>query len=252
MLFELGLGKQVVGVTKFDHYPEAVERIARVGGFLDLNTELVVSLKPDLIVLLKEQASLTQRFEQLGLSTLVIEHRRINGILESLSAVGERCGVVDVGSNARKRLEAEITNFRRRLADTNRPLVAVVAGRDIGAGSIRSAFLSGNDGFYSDLVELAGGKVAYQGATVSLPGVSLEGLIALKPDIILDVVPGFELQGFSLNDLEHDWADARKNIALKNTRIVFLSDDFAQIPGPRFDLLLDVIARAIHPEKFSG
>lgn len=251
VLFSIGLGKHVVGVTKFDHFPKEVEQISRIGGFLDLNTELVVALRPDLIILLKEQTAFAERFNQLGLSTLVVEHRHVDAILQSLTTIANKCGVEDAAIGKRAQLEQAILQIKEKVAGLKRPRVAAIASRELGAGGIRAAFLSGNDGFYADLIEIAGGEVAYQGATVSLPGISLEGLIALKPDIILDIVPEFTHQGVTLADLKHDWVEVQNSTSLRQARIVFLSDDFAQIPGPRFDQLLLLIARALHPEKFS-
>lgn len=250
VFFELGLGDRVVAVTKFDHYPPQVEQLPNIGGFLDLNTELVVSLKPDLIVLLKEQESFAQRFAQLGLKTLSLEHRHIEGILNSISTVANFCKVEAAGIKKQAQLEDSLNQIKSRVSNLSQPRVAVVVARELGVGSIRSAFLSGNDGFYSDLVRVAGGQVAYQGTTVSLPGVSLEGLIALNPDIILDVVSEFQEQGLTIEQLQLDWKQAQQSSNLAHTRIVFLVDNFAQIPGPRFNLLLEKIAKAIHPEVF--
>ena len=50
ILFTLGLDEEIVGVTDFCNYPEAALTKQRIGGFVNPSIEKIVSLKPDLIL----------------------------------------------------------------------------------------------------------------------------------------------------------------------------------------------------------
>src|SRR5947209_4260361 len=50
MIFAMGAGDRVVGVSAYDRYPPQVDRIARVGGLIDPNVERIFSRKPDLVI----------------------------------------------------------------------------------------------------------------------------------------------------------------------------------------------------------
>ncbi len=68
-LYALGLGDRVVGVTRDCHYPPEVENVKKtgnVGGYYDPNFEAIVALKPDLVIMLEEQARALPNFEKLG------------------------------------------------------------------------------------------------------------------------------------------------------------------------------------------
>src|SRR4029453_11970469 len=61
MLFAIGAGDAVVGVSSFDHYPPAVARKTRVGGLLDTDFERILALKPDLVIVYGTQGPLIER-----------------------------------------------------------------------------------------------------------------------------------------------------------------------------------------------
>jgi iron complex transport system substrate-binding protein len=107
-------------------------------------------------------------------------------------------------------------------------------------GSGGEIFISGRDGFYDDLITLAGGVNAYREETLKFPAISDEGLIRLDPDIILEMVPDLagEADRESLMDL---WRSKHGIKAVREGQVHILGDDYVVVPGPRFvDLLEDI------------
>ncbi len=79
----------LVGVDTNSNYPSAVNSIKHIGGGLTPNIELIVSLKPDLVLMSKNER-ISQRLEQLGLKVFVLEsvrHRDVLRTLEKLDAI---------------------------------------------------------------------------------------------------------------------------------------------------------------------
>src|SRR5437868_2810407 len=83
VLFDLGLGEHIVGVSRFDRYPPEAERIEKIGGFLDPNLEAIVRLTPDIVFILSEHSETGARLTKLHLKTFTVDHRSIRGIIDS-------------------------------------------------------------------------------------------------------------------------------------------------------------------------
>src|SRR5205823_5294687 len=90
MLFAIGEGKRVVGVSSYDEYPPEVKRLPRVGGLLDPNVERLLALKPDLVVLYQTQNELKQRLDRAGIAYYSYEHRALADITVTLRTIGAR------------------------------------------------------------------------------------------------------------------------------------------------------------------
>ena len=251
ILFALGMGERVVGVTRYCLYPPEAQTLPRIGGHLDPNYEAIVALDPDLIILLREHEATRKRLETLGRETLVVSHRTLSGVLDSIGAIG-RTGLRE--REARETV-AEMRRKLRRIEDRTarqkRPKVLVTVGRPLGGGRIEDVYIAGRDGFYEEMIKIAGGRGAYRG-TLPYPKVSLEGIIAMKPDVIIDMVSGLADKGLEAQDVANDWRVLPGVPAIENGRVYVLDEDFATIPGPRCVQTVEEIARVLHPKPETG
>jgi len=256
VLFALSLGERVAGVTRYcDYPPEAVGKPV-VGGYFDVNYEMLLSLNPDLVVLLAEHEDARTRLAELGFETLRVSHSRVSGILESITTIADRCDVKEAGDRLRLSLEKRIRDLQENLlsasprprvpaSDRTPPRVLVAVGRLMDKGSGGEIFISGRDGFYDDLIRLGGGENAYREETLKFPAISDEGLIRLEPDIILEMVP--DLSGKADEDSLMDlWRRKPHVRAVREGRIHNLGADHVVVPGPRFVLLLEEMAKIIN------
>ena len=192
LLFDLDLGSSLVGVTRFCRYPEEAKGIRSVGGMYDLSLERVVAERPTSVFSLQENSSALLPLQRFGIPVSLMEHRNIAGIIESYRIVGKRCAIesrAEERIRALKSVEAEVATRCRAARGGSAPLrVMVVVGR---AGTARQGaplYISGSDGFYSDLLKLLGADNVQSGTTVAVPTISHEGILALNPDVILEVV----------------------------------------------------------------
>jgi iron complex transport system substrate-binding protein len=232
VLYDVDLGERVVGVTRYCRYPEAAQKLPNIGGFYDMSVESIVALKPTLVVALAEHESVRRSLENLGVSTLAVDHTTPKGIKESFQKLGARCGVETEAAarvEALERREAAL-RFADRVVPPLRALVVV--GRANEGSPTSSIYVSGNDGFYSGILELLGVLNVNNDATMTLPTLSPEGLLALKPDVILEVV-GKDDPAVT-TDRKQLWARYPQLPAVRNNRILVLDTDYATIPGPRY------------------
>ncbi len=246
VLFALGVGDRVVGVTRYcDHPPEAATR-PQVGGYLDPSYEAIVALRPDLVLLIQDQADTERRLGQLGLATLRVDHHDVAGILASVERIAAACDVVERGVVLRRTLEARLAAVAATVPPGPPPRVLVVVGRAAGGGSVSSVWAAGPGAFYEDVLRLAGAANACATGGVPYPELSREGLGSLDPDVIVDVQPRLAEQGLDAAAAVADWQGLVEVRAVREGRVVVLGDDFMEIPGPRVVDAVEAVAAAVH------
>lgn len=248
ILFALGLGDRVVGVTRYCLYPPEAQSRAKIGGHLDPNYEAVVALKPDLIVLREADTEADERFRQLGLTTLKVNHKRLEDILESIETIGRTCGLEERGRQLRAEIEAKLQKITEQTAKLAHPRVLLVAERALGTGQIEDVYVAGSYGYLDRLIALAGGQNAGAPMRGEFSVVSTEGILQLNPEVIIDLVPKRADIEYDEEVLRHDWKQLPELPAVRAGRVYVLRDDYAFIPGPRMVLLVEKLARLIHPE----
>jgi iron complex transport system substrate-binding protein len=246
ILFALGAGDRVVGVTRYcDYPPEAVDR-TKVGGYDDPNYEAILSLEPDLLILLPEHRDSRPKLTKLRLKMLVVDHTDIPGILKSIGTIGAACGMAEKAQGIVKDIRTRMDEIERRTRGLDRPSVLVSVGRNMGTGTVDDVFVSGKEGFFDALITMAGGANAYAGPDIRFPKLSAEGILELDPDVIVDMVP--DAKDEDLEKIRDEWRKLKEAKAVKQDRVHIMNKGYSVIPGPRFVLLLEDLAEAVHPE----
>ncbi len=244
LLYELGLGDHIVGVTKFCRYPKAALGLPKVGGYLDLNLERVVALKPTLVLGLIEGARDLSRLASFGIRIERLEHRTLSGIRESYERVSALCGLpVRFKDQLLERLKLREDAIKLRcLRGAPRKRFAIILSRVSGG----VFYLSGSDGYYSDVVKLLGGENVNSGATIGSAVVGIEGLRKLRPDVIVEVRSGDDMAILGVDEVR-DWWRRRMEIYSGgwDGGVVVLGEDYASVPGPRYIELAERLAAEV-------
>lgn len=249
ILFALGLGERVVGVTRFcDYPPEALEK-AEIGGYIDPNYEAILDLKPDLVILREEHEEARRKLVQFKIRTLIVDHQTIPGILDSIPAIGAACGEGERADAFVLDLKGRAERIREKTRSLPRPRTLVCVERTVGDGSIGNVYIAGKEDFYDLMIEWAGGINAYPGGSVKYPVVSAEGILEMNPDVIIDVsVDMGRKVGLDERAMLEEWNSLPRVEAVKNGRVHVIGEDSVLIPGPRFVETLEKIAGVLHPK----
>ena len=247
-LFALGLGDRVVGVTRFCNYPPQAKTRTKIGGFFDLNFEAVVVLRPELVVILVEDERSRQAFGKLGIKTLAVCHQNIEGIVDSITDIGRTCGMAENAETIVADIHARVNRIRRKPATLPRRSVMVAVARTFRCGRLEDVYIAGRDGHIDRIVELAGGRNAYSQGVVRFPVVSIEGILQMNPEVIIDLVPEATAEQLGTESIIADWRQVSGVEAVRTGRVYVVADDRATVPGPNFIRLAEHLARLIHPE----
>lgn len=224
LVFALGAGDRVVGVSRYDDYPPAVEALPKVGGIADPSVEAIVALRPDLVIGVASAGSRggLERLAGLGVPVLAVPASSLSDVFVSARAVGAALG--DGAPDRALALERDITRDLARLAVAARrgpaaARVAIVYGW-------KPLVLAGSTSFAGAIAALLGAtNIAPPGGT-AYPQVSMEQLVAARPDIIVD------LSGAS-DERYAPWAGFRTIPAVRDGRVHALRTSALMRPGPR-------------------
>ncbi len=249
LIYTLGVDSILIADTRYCKHPPQADTLPDVGGFLDPNLELIVSLDPDLVVLLKEYNELSGKLRKLNIPVFTVDHQTIAGVLASYTQLGARLGAKAKADSLLASHQAHIAKVQKLTSTLNHPKTLVSIGHSDKPGVIRSVYAAGDEGFYSELVRIAGGVNVVKEDNVRYPILGPEALRTLAPEIILDIFPDSQ-EGAALDKrfVQEQWRSLSDIPAVHNSRVVVLEGSFLVIPGPRFIEILDKFVVALHPE----
>lgn len=249
-VYELGLGERLVGRTRFCRYPPEARSVPEVGGFYDVSVEAIIAQKPTHLITLRESADVAAQAARFGAEVIEVDHSSVSGIKDSVRRIGERCGVSARAGELLSQYASRERAVAAQVAQLEKPRTLVVVGRAQQGSETSSLYVSGSDGFYTEVLRLAGARNVHEGRTVAVPLVSPEGLLLLKPEAIVEVVNVDDT--VSASEAFRVWDRLKALPAVRDRRVFVLQDDFASIPGPRYIRLVEKLAQLLHPSHEVG
>jgi iron complex transport system substrate-binding protein len=249
MLFVIGAGNRLAGVSDYDRFPPEVSRLARVGGLLDPNVERLIALRPDLVIVYDTQTDLKQQLERAGIPMFRYVHRGLPDITQTMRTLGERVGSKAEADAAAARIETRLAAVRARVAGRPRPTTLLIFGRDPGA--LRHINASGGYGFLHDVLELAGGGDVLGDLKQQSVDVTTEMILRRAPEAIIELHYGESLKTERLDDERKVWNALPSVPAVKNNRVYLLRGDEFVVPGPRIVIAAERFAQTLHPEVYA-
>lgn len=241
MLFALDLGDRIVGVTSNCNYPPQAKRKEKIGGFF-LNLEKVVSLKPDLVIMVEDaQRRDIERFRNYGLPVYTINPRSVNDVMESLMKIGKLTGkertAAELVAGIKRRLSAaQPTGLGLELILRKRPKVLAIVGYN-------PLIVVGGGTFIDDIMKQAGAENIAGRSRSAYPQYSFESLINERPEYIITTK---ELMNGNGITRDPRW---KQLSAVRAGKVLVMEADVLSRPGPRVIDSVEEIAHFIYGKK---
>lgn len=233
ILFAVGAGSRVVGVTAWCNYPAEAAKLPKVGD-QRINEEMVVSLRPDLVVADGNlEPAVVQRLEKMGLKVLVVAPRDTEGVYRAVELVARAVGSQAKGRALAKELRrraAAVDSAVRARSGKEQPRVLVLF-------ETQGLYTAGPGTFLDELIRKAGGVNIAHNAATPWPVLSEEEVIARNPQVIILLYgePGDILA-------KKNWQGVA---AVLNRRVVRVDADVFSRPGPRLVEALEQLSRIL-------
>ncbi len=247
ILFAIGAGAQVVGRDEFSDFPEAAKALPNVGGgFGALDTELMVSLKPDLVLASQlTPEDQVQSIEKLGLKVFLVDNpQTLEDMFASLSQVSQITGAQAEAQALIDRLKARVIAVDEKIAQAEeKPLVFY----ELDSTDPNAPWTAGPGSFIEKLIHRAGGQNLGSQLSDPYAQISIEQLLVDNPAIIL--LGDYTWGGVTVDDVRarQSWAGIA---AVKQDKVFTFDDNLVSRPGPRLVDGLEAMAKLIHPELF--
>ncbi|MBE0430187.1 MAG: ABC transporter substrate-binding protein, partial [Dehalococcoidia bacterium] len=237
ILFALGLGSRVVGVTDYCNYPpEALEK-EKVGAFYPPDIEKIIALAPDLILASDiHRHELIPALEEKGFTVFAVAPQTLDEVLDGITRVGQITGRERAATSLVSNMQDTMDYIRAETAGLeDRPRVLYLTWHD-------PLWTVGRNTWIDDLIDIAGGVNIFAQDFESGMVVEIEAVVARNPQVIITSMWSFE------------WATGEPLLtgtdAGKDGRIHQVDDDLVQRPTPRLMSALAWFAHFIHPEVF--
>jgi len=247
MLFAIGAGPQVIGVSSFDDFPPEVKSLPRVGALVDPDMERILSLRPDLVIVYGSQDTVEAQLARTGIRVYSYRHAGLAGVFSTIRDLGRVVGRTRESEQLAQTIQQRLDAVRMRVASRPRVRTLLVFERDL--GSLRGVYASGGIGFMHDILGIAGGTNVFADVSRESVQPSIETVLARAPDVILEVRPT-GLPRERIPSERRVWDSVASIPAVRKGQIHIVTDDYLVTPGPRVAQAAEAIARIIHPEAF--
>jgi iron complex transport system substrate-binding protein len=245
ILFALGLGDRIVGVSDYSDYPPEAKTKPNIGSYDAPNIEKIIAAEPDLVLATEEHMTEVTELESHGITVVALNPKTVREVLDTIEMIGKITGqdkqATSLVANLKQRMNA-IAEKTSKLTAEQKPRVFYIIWSD-------PIWTAGSGTFHDELIRMAGG-INIASDLTGYADISLEAVIAANPQVMIagvgmgtdnDVTLLFAQTEARLKD-----TDARVN-----GKVFSVNMDIVSRPGPRIVDALEELLKIIHPELIS-
>jgi iron complex transport system substrate-binding protein len=218
ILFHIGAGEKIVGADEYSNYPQAANKIVRVNNHAAANYELIVSLKPDLVIAWQSGngEKIISRIRELNIPVFVVETASLEDIPNLYRRLGRLSGPVSQANIQAEKFSKGLNQLRETYGSRRHiPVFYQIWDEPL-------MTLNG-DHMVTDMIELCGGVNVFADAAALVPYVNIESVVAANPQIIIS-------GGSKKSDLLDSgfWRNWSGISAVKNQHLYAIPSDLLQ------------------------
>lgn len=227
IVYALGRGDCLVGNTRFCDYPPRARTVTRIGGLMDLNLEVLIRLKPDIIILYPESMEKVKVLKD-RTRLLPVKHQNLKDLYQSIRIIAKTLKREKQGIKLMSNMKHTLADIRQKTSSSKKVKTLLIAGRN--PDQLANLIIIGRRDFLNEILEICGGTNAYEG-NINYPAVSVESIVSLNPEWIIEFSVFF--QGIDRKKILDLWARYPIIQAVKKKNIKVITDPKWLRPGPR-------------------
>ncbi|MGB7207321.1 MAG: cobalamin-binding protein [Pyrinomonadaceae bacterium] len=228
IIFAVGGGDTLVGVTTFCNFPQQTKSIRKVSDTQTPNIETIVALQPQVVFVstASQLEAFTKVLTEQKINVFVTAPNSLDDIYKSIDTIGKILGTSDRAEDLIREMKSRVAKVRDSTSGMQRPKVFVQIDKN-------SLYTIGKDSFITDIVARAGGISTTVDLATAYPTLSRETALAMNPDVIV----------ISESEGNREPNEVFRNSpAVKNGRVFRVNADLLSRPGPRVVEAIELIA----------
>jgi iron complex transport system substrate-binding protein len=247
IVFSLGLGDRVVGVSSDSDWPAEANSKPKVGTFWQPNTEVIIAAKPDLVVCetFLQQNEAAQVLKRAGLNVLALRVESFDELFAAIRSIGQAAGCTEKAEQLAAAIKKQLDQIREASSTLQKVKVMWV----IQTEPVRVA---GMNTFVNEIIELAGGQNAIAPTGDQYPSISTEEIIGCNAEVIIQSAMGTKDMAKQQESAEKFWSRFSNLPAVKNKRIYVINPDTVLRLGPRVGEGAQAVAQCLGQKGKSG
>ena len=246
IIFALGLGDRVVGVSNNCDWPAEAKTKPKMGSFWQPNTEVIINARPDLVVCetIEQQRAIADTLKRTRLNVLSLRVESIDELFAAIQSIGRATDSNTAAEQLATDIKKQIDQIRERTSPAQKVKVLWVMQTE----PVRVA---GVKTFINEIIELAGGQNAIGPTPDQYPSVGTEVILGCGAEVIIQSAMGTEEIAKQKESAEKFWSRFANLPAVKNKRIYVIDPDTVLRLGPRLPQGVQAVAKCSHPELFN-
>lgn len=244
VLFAVGAGENVVGVTSFADYPQEATEVDVIGSITEPNIEKIITMEPDVVIASSVNKMETiERLKELNVKVVGFSANNVDKAIENIKTIAKLTGNQEKGEEIVTEMYikiGEITNLvEEHLENNEKRKVFYEIWND-------PLYTAGKNNFIDDLINMAGGINIGRLAEGQWPQYNLEKLLVEDPEVYISTPHSAEMK------VSKEKIKSREQYqsisAIKNDRVYVIDQDILNRPSPRLVKGLALMTKAVFPE----
>jgi iron complex transport system substrate-binding protein len=244
IVFTLGLGDKVVGVSSDSDWPAEAKAKPKMGTFWQPNTEAVIAANPDLVICetFLQQNEAAQVFKRAGINVLSLRVESIDELFAAIRSIGQVAGCFEKAGQLADNLKEQLDQIREESSSQKKVKV-------LWAIQTEPIRVAGVNTFVNEIIELAGGQNAIAPTGDQYPSISTEEIIGCNAEVIIQSAMGMENMTEQQRAAEKFWGRFQNLPAVKNRRIYVINPDTVLRLGPRIGQGVQTVAQCLRQKE---
>ncbi len=230
ILFALGVGDQIVGVTTYCNYPEAAKAKPKIGGYTTPSIEAILALRPDQVMMMEKRPDVAERLRQAGIDVTQVQPESLAGLYDAIRVISEKAGVPDRGRSLIQSIEMQLREVSPKPAGV-KPRLLFIVGRT--PGTVSDLIAVGKGSYLNEIIEIAGADNIFGAVNLPYPKVGVEEVIRRNPDVIIDMGHNEMVTESQKQAVKQLWKKYPFLRAVQRDAVFPISAEYFVQPGPR-------------------
>lgn len=238
ILYALSAGDEIVGVTRYCDIPHGHTKPEIVADYTQPFIERIIALRPSIVIGSMENSSRrsVESLRRLGIEVKLFQFTTFDETVSSIRAIGESSGKKMEADALVAKMEQKLSDVRKKWHDAPQRSVVVAWG-------IKPLVVAGHGTFLDDLLPMIAARNAVTSTKIKYPHIGIEELIAIDPDVIVDLSMGSEAE--DRENKSRPWDGISSLRAMREGKVVRFDASMFRA-GPGLPEALARLGEAIH------